>query len=71
MRTHQIMARKLITVKVDTPIVEAAKLMLEVISAAFRWSTMRVDCLASSRKATSCAVVKSGRRDPASAGWTF
>ncbi|WP_347265260.1 CBS domain-containing protein [Nitrobacter sp.] len=29
MRTHQIMARKLITVKADTPIVKAAKLMLE------------------------------------------
>lgn len=29
MRTHQIMTHKLITVKADTPIVEAAKLMLE------------------------------------------
>ena len=39
MRAHQIMTRKVITVKADTSIRDAANLMLKTISADVPWLT--------------------------------
>jgi CBS domain-containing protein len=38
MRAHQIMTTQVITIVTDAPIVDAANIMLDNTSAAFRWS---------------------------------
>jgi hypothetical protein len=42
MRAHRIVTRKLITVKADTPNLEAANLMLQRHIGGLQWSTIRL-----------------------------
>ena len=69
MRAHQIMTKPVITVSPETTIVEAANIMLQNISAAFRWWIPAARSLVSSRRVISFAAAKSVRSASVAAGF--